>query len=139
MDKVNEIVQLMLEKPGSCYAGFDASALSVLIRHNWDSGQWVILTDEEDNLQGWLGWMTLDGDSLAVIREQGFVSCIRSSTLLFPGDHVYLTHCITAPGVPQNTYRRLYGMAVERNPQAKTINAHLINRRGNARWFSREV
>ncbi|MCW7555523.1 hypothetical protein NX722_23450 [Endozoicomonas gorgoniicola] len=138
MDRVSELVELMINKPSSSYAGFDHLTLDALIRHNWNTGQWVILTGSDNELYGWLGWMALDDKSLEVIKEDGLIQCIRSEFILWPGNHIYYTHCITSPDAPRNTYRRLRILAEARNPEAQSFNAHLINRRGRVRWYSRE-
>ena len=137
MDVIDEIITLMRTRPCSAYDRMDDAVLRVVIRHDWESGQWVMLRATDGALWGWLSWYLVDDASREALETQGFLRCIEQQIILRPGHHLYLANCTTSPDAHPSTYRALYGAAVARNPQAKTINAHLVSRRG-IRWFTRE-
>ncbi|WP_448215308.1 hypothetical protein [Endozoicomonas sp. 2B-B] len=135
---VATIVHHMKDRPGSTYVGVDTDVLTAIVEQEWQLGNWVMLTGKNpDDFWGWLSYYPMDKVSLAVVRKFGLEECIKRRFPIRPGKHVYLCNCVIAQDASPMTYRRLYSLAVMRNSQAKTINAHLISRRG-IRWFTRE-
>ena len=134
---VATIVHHMQDRPG-IYDGVDPRVLACVVEQEWKMGNWVMLTGKDPSeFWGWLSYYPVDKVTLAVIKEFGFEECIRRRFPLRSGRHIYLANCVIPKDAPALTYRRLYSLAVLRNPQAETINAHLISRRGT-RWFTRE-
>lgn len=138
MDWVVEIIRAMNDHSGSIYAAMDQDALAVLIRNEWASGQWTLLTDDHDRFLGWLSYYRVDEVSLSLIKEHGFEGCIRRQCLLTPGEHLYLANVVVSQTAPACTFRALYHQTVSSIPH-KSLSAWLTNRGYRyPRWYHKE-
>ena len=128
MSRVAEIVGLMRGHGGSYYAAMEPAALTAVVAREWQLGQWLMITDRDNHLLGWLSYYCLDWDSIERIREHGFHGCIRQRLPLNGGDHLYLANVVVAPDAPANTFSQLYRATVASFPRSLSLSAWLTNR-----------
>jgi len=120
----------------------DPAVHRIHIDWEWRSGQWVMLTDKESNrLLGWLSFYLVDEETLALFESGEYEDYVREGELLnlINGDHVYVATTVVMPWAPEGTYRRLFDLAIDVNPQAKNITADLLNRKGKVRRVQRTI
>ena len=98
-------------------------------------GQWLFEPITERVL-GWISWYNLDAESISEVKRHGLPDCYAHNITLYSGDHIYICNAVVRDGVPAGIFRLLWNMAVQANPEAVTINAHLRNRKDQPpRWF----
>lgn len=105
------------------------------IAWEFHSGQWVMLTDDDNRLLGWLSWYRADDAPLAAIRERDFDALAAfgpPEKTLTAGRHLYIATVAIVPDAPGDAFLQLCQMAARLNPEVETVSWH--HRRLGGHW-----
>jgi len=112
------------------------------IQFEWQSGQWIMLTDKINNrLFGWISFFLVNEETLKLFDSGEYENYIQKQIPLdlINGEHIYIPTIVVTPWAPNMTYRRLNKMTMELNPEAKSFNAHIRKRNGKIRYVQRKL
>ena len=140
-NRADEIIYLIRTHPGYGFRNVPVNILIPFIRYEWESERWVMITEKNGRILGWVSWYHFDKPSLKKVKDTGIIECFLQKIPLKAGPHVYLANCVICEDAPPDVCRRLYQMASNATAGfAETINAHMCNREdGHARWMSHPI
>lgn len=122
---------------GPLVAHDDADFHRAHIAWEFRSGQWVMLTDDNDALLGWLSWYRVDDYALALLREDAMAALFEyapAEQALTQGPHLYIATVAIVPGAPADTFTRLCQMAARLNPDTASVSWHHRTADGRSRF-----
>ena len=128
-------------REGSPFSGDDQEIHRARIAAEMESGQWVMLTDEADQLLGWMAWYRVDDEAFDTLQEQVLEDWIREDrmTRIDHGPNLVIADAVVAPWAPKWTYKSLYNLVRSKNTDAVRVGARLVNRRGVSRFHERRM
>ena len=140
-NRADEVIYLMRSHSGYGYRNVPAKVLQMFVRYEWESNRWGMIVEKgTDKILGWISWYSLDSESLMNVRKYGLPGCYSKDIPIHPGNCLYICNVIVREDSPANVFRTLWNMALEANPDACTVNAHLYNRNAHKpRWFTKYI
>ena len=140
-NRADEVIYLMRSHSGYGYRDVPARMLQAFVRYEWESNRWGMIVEQGTNkILGWISWYGLDGETLTNVRRYGLPGCYFKQLPIRPGNCLYICNVVVREDAPANVFRNLWNMALEANPDACTVNAHLYNRNSQKpRWFSKYI
>ena len=117
----NTITSLYLRE-GSVFAHDNADVHRVRINWELNSGQWVLLTGENNALLAWASYYLVDEDTANKLNH-GADELVRNGEMvqLQEGKVVYIATFVIAPWAEPGIAKELYKMIKALNPKADTI------------------
>lgn len=117
----NTITSLYLRK-GSVFEHDNADVHRVRINWELNSGQWVLLTGENNEVLAWASYYLVDEETAAKLHNAPD-EFVRSGELaqLRDGDVVFIASIVIAPWAEPGIAKELYKLIVSLNPGAKRI------------------
>ena len=137
---VDAIADLFL-RPGHAPAREEMdSAHRARIRFEWVSGQWVLLAPD-NKFHGWMSWYRCTDAILVLLRAGRIAALVARANPddLTRGPHLYIATAVVAPRAPPGTYRALFRLVCNANPDARVIVAQLHKRDGRQRALVRRL
>lgn len=130
----------LLCAPGTPYAGDDPALHIPRLKFQWKSGQYVVLTNDDDAFYGYAAWYRCDDDVLKSIGDREQDEWVRNSRFpeLTAGPNCYIADVIMSPSAPFTACRQIIDRVADLNLDAKSISAHHVRRDGRERFVYHE-